>query len=362
MIGLGCLVAGAELLVKGAAAIATRLGEQPVVIGLTVVAFGTSAPELAVSVGSAISGNSDVAFGNVVGSNIVNILLILGASAVVGGLAVSQRIVRIDVPLLVGVSFVALLMSLDNRIGRVDGAILFSGVIANTWWLIRASRRETADISQEYAVVIDSFESAVADRPIHVQVALVVGGLVVLVIGSQLLVSSATDVAESLGVSDLVIGLTIVAIGTSLPEFATSIMAAIRGQRDIAVGNVIGSNLFNLMCVLGLTGIVSPDGVNVGDSSLRLDFPVMVAATIVLVPIMWNGFQIRRWEGIVLAAFYVVYIAYLVLDEGDSVVADVVAPAALIVTPLVLMTFAVAGYQGWRRHTSMVGSSEDSRS
>jgi len=359
VIGLGCLVAGAELLVRGAAAIATRLGVQPVVIGLTVVAFGTSAPELAVSVGSAISGNSDVAFGNVAGSNIVNILLVLGASAVVGGLAVSQRIVRIDVPLLVGVSIVALLMSLDNRIGRVDGVILFSGVIAYTWWLIRASRREIADISQEYAVAIESVEGAVVERPILLQIALVVVGLVVLVVGSQLLVNSATDIAESLGVSDLVIGLTVVAIGTSLPELATSILAAFRGQRDIAVGNVVGSCLFNLMGVLGLTGIVSPDGVNVGDSSLSLDFPVMIAATIVLVPIMWNGFQIKRWAGLVLAAFYVVYIAFLVLDEGDSTAADIVAPAALIAATLVLMTFAVTGYQGWRRHTAMVHSAED---
>ena len=140
VIGVMCLVAGAELLVKGAAAIATKLGVQPVVIGLTVVAFGTSAPELAVSVGAGFSGNADVAFGNVAGSNIVNILLILGASAVVGGLAVSQRIVRIDVPLLIGVSVVALLMSLDNRIGRIDGVILFAAVIAYTWWLIRASK------------------------------------------------------------------------------------------------------------------------------------------------------------------------------------------------------------------------------
>lgn len=349
IIGLGCLVAGAEVLVKGAAAIATRLGVQPVVIGLTVVAFGTSAPELAVSVGSGISGNSDVALGNVAGSNIANILLILGASAFVGGLAVSQRIVRIDVPLLVGVSFTALLMSLDNRIGRVDGVILFSGIVAYTWWLIRASRREAADVVQEYEAAIESVEGAVVEGSILVQIALVIGGLVLLVIGSQLLVDSATDIAESLGVSELVIGLTVVAIGTSLPEFATSMLAAFRGHRDIAVGNVIGSNLFNLMCVLGLAGIVSPDGVNVGEASLRVDFPVMIAATIVLVPIIWNGFQIKRWEGLVLALFYVAYIAYLVLDEGGSAAAGVVAPAALIATPLVFMTFAITGYQGRKR-------------
>jgi len=284
-----------------------------VVIGLTVVAFGTSAPELAVSVSAAFGGNADVAFGNVVGSNIGNILLILGASAVVGGLAVQQRIIRFDIPLLIVVSVVALVMSLDNNISRVDGVILFSGVIAYVAWLVRETRAERADIADEYAQSVDSLEGASAERPIWFNAALVVVGLIVLVIGSQLLVNAATDIAESAGISDLVIGLTVVAIGTSLPELATSILAALRGQRDIAVGNVIGSNLFNLMSVLGLTAVVSSDGIPVSDASLRLDFPVMLAATVVLVPIVWNGFRIRRWEGLVLIGFYVAYVAYLVL-------------------------------------------------
>ncbi len=350
VIGLVCLVGGAELLVKGAATIATRLGIAPVVIGLTVVAFGTSAPELAVSVSAALGGNADVALGNVVGSNVGNILLILGASAVVGGLAVQQRIIRFDIPLLVAVSVIALLMSLDNNIGRLDGGILFAGVVLYSGWLIRQARRERGDVVAEYTESVEDLEGAAVERPLWFNVALVVAGLIVLVVGSQLLVNSATDIAEAAGISDLVIGLTVVAIGTSLPELATSIMAAIRGQRDIAVGNVIGSNLFNLMSVLGLTSIVSSDGIPVSDVSLRLDFPVMLAATIVLVPIVWNGFEIKRWEGFVLIAFYLVYVAYLVLDASDSSAARVVGPAALIVAPLVAMTFAVTGYQGWRRH------------
>ena len=313
VVGIACLVGGAELLVKGAATIASKFGIAPVVIGLTVVAFGTSAPELAVSVSAAFGGNADVAFGNVVGSNIGNILLILGASAVVGGLAVQQRIIRFDIPLLIVVSVVALVMSLDNNISRVDGVILFSGVIAYVAWLVRETRAERADIADEYAQSVDSLEGASAERPIWINAALVVVGLIVLVIGSQLLVNASTDIAESAGISDLVIGLTVVAIGTSLPELATSILAALRGQRDIAVGNVIGSNLFNLMSVLGLTAVVSSDGIPVSDASLRLDFPVMLAATVVLVPIVWNGFRIRRWEGLVLIGFYVAYVAYLVL-------------------------------------------------
>lgn len=350
VVGIVCLVGGAELLVRGAATIASKLGIAPVVIGLTVVAFGTSAPELAVSVSAALGGDADVAFGNVVGSNIGNILLILGASAVVGGLAVQQRIIRFDIPLLIVVSVVALLMSLDNEIGRLDGVILFAGVIAYVAWLVREARGERSDVVDEYTESVETLEGVAIERPLWFNLALVAAGLTVLVIGSQLLVNGATDIAESAGVSDLVIGLTVVAIGTSLPELATSILAAVRGQRDIAVGNVIGSNLFNLMSVLGLTSIVSSDGIPVSDVSLRLDFPVMLAATVVLVPIVWNGFQIKRWEGFVLIAFYTAYVAYLVLDASDSAAADVVGPATLIVAPLVAMTFAVTGFQGWRRH------------
>jgi len=316
VVGITCLVAGAELLVKGAATIASSFGIAPVVIGLTVVAFGTSAPELAVSVSAAFGGNADVAFGNVVGSNIGNILLILGASAVVGGLAVQQRIIRFDIPLLILVSVVAMVMSLDNTISRVDGVILFGGIVAYVAWLVRETRAERPDIVEEYTESVTALEGAAVERPIWFNAALVIVGLTVLIVGSQLLVNAATDIAETAGISDLVIGLTVVAIGTSLPELATSILAAVRGQRDIAVGNVIGSNLFNLMSVLGLTSIVSSDGIPVSDSSLRLDFPVMLAATVVLVPIVWNGSRIRRWEGLVLMGFYAVYVVYLVSDAG----------------------------------------------
>lgn len=356
LVGLVCLVAGAELLVRGAASIATRLGIAPVIIGLTVVAFGTSAPELAVSVSAGIGGNGDVAFGNVAGSNIVNILLILGGSAVIGTLAVTQRIIRIDIPLLIGASLVALVLSLDNEIGRLDGVVLFAGIVAYTWWLIRAARNERAEVLDEYDEAVDELEVEVVDKPLPVQVGLVVVGLVILVAGSQLLVASATDIAEDLGVSDLVIGLTVVAVGTSLPELATSFLASFRGQRDIAVGNVVGSNLFNLMCVLGLTGIVTPDPIPVADSSLQVDFPVMVAATIVLVPIIWKGFEIRRWEGLVLMAFYAVYVTFLILDAGESEAVDVVGPLALVVTPLVLLGFTLAALQARRRRHPAVGA------
>ena len=348
--GLVCLVAGAELLVRGAASIATRLGIAPVIIGLTVVAFGTSAPELAVSVSAGFRDSGDVAFGTVAGSNIVNILLILGGSAVVGTLAVTQRIIRIDIPLLIGASLLALALSLDNQIGRLDGVLLFAGIVAYTGWLIRSARNERAEVLEEYDEAVEELEVEVVDQPLPVQVGLVLVGLVVLVAGSQLLVGSATDIAEDLGVSDLVIGLTVVAVGTSLPELATSLLAALRGQRDIAVGNVVGSNLFNLLCVLGLTGIVSPSPSPVADSSLQVDIPVMLAATVVLVPIIWKGFVIQRWEGLVLMAFYALYVTFLVLDAGDSEAVDVVGPLALVVTPLVVLGFTLAGLQARRLH------------
>lgn len=350
VIGLAALVGGAELLVRGAAAIASRLGISPIVIGLTVVAFGTSAPELAVSVNASLGGSSDVALGNVVGSNIVNILLILGLSATVGALAVTQRIIRLDVPILIVVSLVVLMMSLDNSVGRIDGAILVTGAITYTWWLVKTSRSESKAITEEYQEAIDILDEDVVKLPLLTQILLVLGGLVILVIGSQLLVNSATEIAESFGVSELVIGLTIVAIGTSLPELATSVMASIRGERDIAVGNVIGSNLFNIMLVLGTSSVVSSDGVPVQDSALRLDMPVMIGATLALLPICWNGFQIKRWEGFVLSGFYVLYVLYLLLDSNDHSATSVVGPSVFLVASLALLGFSVTGYQGWRRH------------
>lgn len=219
--------------------------------------------------------------------------------------------------------------------------MLFSGIIAYTWWLIRTGRNEGEEVLDEYADAVEELEVEVIDRPMPVQVGLVVLGLVILVAGSQFLVGSATDIATEIGVSDLVIGLTVVAVGTSLPELATSFLASYRGQRDIAVGNVVGSNLFNLMCVLGLTGLVAPDPVPVADSS-----------TVVLLPIVWKGFRIQRWEGLVLAAFYVVYVTFLILDSGDSQAVDVVGPIALVVTPLVLLGFTLAALQARRQRES----------
>jgi cation:H+ antiporter len=350
VIGIVGLVAGAELLVRSAASIATRFGIAPVIVGLTVVAFGTSAPELAVSVNAAFAGTSDMALGNVVGSSTANVLFILGASAAVGGLAVTQRIIRIDIPLMLAVSILVFILGLNGMIGRLEGVILFSGIVAYTIWLIRGARRESSEVLGEYSESIEDLEDEIIQQPLLVLAGIMLAGLAILVVGSQLLVNSASDIAASFGVSDLVIGLTVVAVGTSLPELATSVMAAFRGQRDIAVGNVVGSNLFNILSVLGLSSIVAPNGISVSSEALRFDIPVMIVTAFVLIPICWNGFMIKRWEGIVMFAFYVGYVAYLVLEANESTSADFMQAAAFFVIPLVLITVCVTGYQGWRRH------------
>ncbi len=355
VVGLVGLVAGAEGLVRGASALAVRLGLSPVVIGLTVVAFGTSTPEMAVSVSSAVHDRVDLALGNVVGSNISNILLILGASATVGGtLAVHQKLVRADVPIMIAVSFVVLLFALDHRIGRIEGTVLFAGIIGYTTWTVREARRETAADRATGEAVEEEYEAAleigeVAQQPWWRDLALLVGGLGILIGGAQLLVGAATDMAEALGVSELVIGLTVVAVGTSLPELATSLVAAVRGQRDIAVGNVVGSNIFNLLAVLGPTAMVAGSGVPVPNSSLTLDLPVMVVAALACLPVFVNGFELRRWEGVVFVGFYVLYVVYLVLDATGNGASNLVGALALFVAPLTVLTFSVVGWRAWRR-------------
>lgn len=351
IVGVILLVFGAEWLVKGASSIATKLGVAPIVVGLTVVAFGTSAPELAVSVSGAISGNADVALGNVVGSNTFNILMILGLSAAVSGLSINQRLLRFDIPVLVLITVVVYLLALNGSVGRLEGVVLFVGVLVYIGWLLRgATKTESSEVQSEYQSAVEEVEGSTFSMSLTFQIGLVVVGLSLLVVGSQLLVNSATEIASALGVSDLVIGLTVVAAGTSLPELATSVMAAIRGQRDIAVGNAVGSNIFNLLSVLGASAAISSNGISVNDEVIRLDYPVMLAATVLLLPICWNGFMVKRWEGAVLVAFYVAYVAYLVMEAGDSSAPELYRTAMLIIVPLVMIVYGAAGFQGWREH------------
>lgn len=315
--GLVLLVLGGDWLVRGASSLAMSIGITPLVVGLTVVAFGTSAPELAVSVQASIGGQPDLAIGNIIGSNISNILLILGLSAVVAPLFVSQQLIRLDVPLMIGVSIVAYGLSLDGRVSTLDGWLLFVALIAYTVFAIRKSRKETRRIHEQYEREFgEKPEEAKHSTPARdlLFIAVGIGGLVV---GSRLLVTSAVEVARYFGVSELIIGLTIVAIGTSLPELATSVVAAMKGERDIAVGNVVGSNLFNILSVLGMTAVVVPLGVKVPQAALTFDFPVMIAVSLACLPVFFVGSSINRWEGTLFLFYYGAYTSYLILKAAE---------------------------------------------
>lgn len=342
VVGVAALVVGAEALVRGAARLAARTGLSPVVIGLTVVAFGTSAPELAVSLDAAFRGNAELAVGNVVGSNIANVLLVLGLSAAIGGgLVVAQRIVRIDVPIMVGVSILVLLFGLDNRLARWEGVVFVVLLVVYVAWTVVSTKRSTKP------AVIDEYDEALNAELLRESSPLadggyVIAGLVLLVAGSTALVEAATDIATELGVSQLVIGLTVVAIGTSLPEIATSVLAAVRGQRDLAVGNAVGSNLFNILAVLGLTATLSPSSISIPDASLAIDLPVMIAVAIACLPIFANGYSLLRWEGALFLAYYGAYLSWLVLDSTDHGVKNDYAVGVLgFVLPLSVITAIV---------------------
>jgi cation:H+ antiporter len=355
VVGVAALVVGAEALVRGAARLAARTGLSPVVIGLTVVAFGTSAPELAVSLGAAIRDEADLAVGNVVGSNIANVLLVLGLAAVAGGgLVVAQRIVRIDVPLMVVLSIAVFVLGYDGELERWEGiAFVIALVVYITWTVVSTRRSDEAAIVDEYdeALNVEKLResSAVGD------VGFVLAGLVLLVIGSTALVEAATDIASALGVSQLVIGLTVVAVGTSLPEIATSVLAAARGQRDLAVGNAVGSNLFNILAVLGITAAVSPSSIPISSGALALDIPVMIAVAVACLPIFWNGYALMRWEGWIFLIYYGAYITWLVLDSSNHALRDGYAVAILgFVLPLTVLTFVVIAARQRRSGHSFV--------
>ena len=302
--GLLCLIAGAEVLVRGASRIAAFLGMQPLVIGLTVVAFGTSSPELAVSIKSALSGDASLAVGNVVGSNIFNVLFILGISAVIIPLSVSQKLIRIEIPLMIGISVLTWLFAFSGVLSQVEAAVLFGCLVLYLWFLIWEAKREKP--SEQF----DSF--AVPEAPGIGQWVLnslfVVGGLALLVFGSRLFVDSSVEIARAFGVSELVIGLTIVAAGTSMPEVVTSIIAAVKGERDIAVGNVVGSNIFNLLAVLGISGMVAADGLSVMNAA--------IAVALLCLPVFFSGKQISRGEGWLFLVLYILYTGWLIISAS----------------------------------------------
>ena len=342
--GLVALVAGASSLVRGASKLALSVGISPLVVGLTIVAFGTSAPEMAVTVGAVLEGQNDIAVGNVIGSNIFNVLFILGLSALIVPLVVNSQLIRQEVPIMIGASLLVLALGLDGAISWLEGGLLFGLLLGYTGFLVIQSRRATKAESAEFDAELQPAAASDWDGKLPVQIVLIVIGLVLLVLGSGWLVDSSIAFARAFGVSELIIGLTIVAAGTSMPEVATSITAAIKGERDIAVGNVVGSNTFNLLGVLGLGGMVSfgSAGLIFSEAVLAFDIWVMLAVALACLPVFISGREIARWEGAVFVGYYVAYVAYLIMAAQQHAALEGFSMVMMgFVVPLTIVTLVV---------------------
>lgn len=302
LIGFTCLIFGAEGLVRGGRSIGVRLGLTPLFIGLTIVACGTSAPELVVSISAALQGKGDISVANVVGSNIFNIALILGVTALIAPIRVSVSVIRTDIPIMIGVTMIAFWLIRGVTIGRLAGFFLAAGLvlyIALTYYLtIRVSSASIRAHEEEPT----SSGSWLKD------IAFILSGIALMVVGSNLLVNAVSLIARVVGVSEAVIGLTVIASGTSLPELATSVVAALRRQPDIAVGNVVGSNIFNILGILGVSSLITPLAAP-GISSV--DITAMMLAAVTLLPLAWTGMIVQRWEGVLLLTGYGVYLWWL---------------------------------------------------
>ncbi|WP_181298285.1 calcium/sodium antiporter [Pseudomonas sp. Q2-TVG4-2] len=347
--GLVLLVVGAEALVRGAAKLAARFGISPLIIGLTVVAFGTSAPETAVSIQASMNGNGDIAVGNVIGSNIANILLILGLSALVAPLLVSRQLVRLDVPVMIGAGLLTVALAWNGNVSRLDGCILLTLLLLYTLFLVIASQRDKQRAQKDEFNIEYGPEDRAKPFGWAIQLLLVLLGLGLLVLGSNLLIEGAVALARALGLSELVIGLTVIAVGTSMPELATSLLAVYRGERDIAVGNVVGSCIFNLLLVLGAGALVSSDGLSISPNALAFDLPVMLAVFAACLPIFFSGYRINRWEGTMFLGYYFAYTLYLVMFSTGLPAINLLRHAMTwYVLPLTVVTLLVIFLRAWK--------------
>ena len=326
--GVLLLLAGAEGLVRGASALALRLGITPLVVGLTVVAIGTSSPELVVSLQAALAGQGGVAIGSVVGSNVANLALIVGLSASISPMFVDRNLVQRDMPVMLVSMVLLVVFLLDGELSRIEGAVLFAGAVGYTFASIRSSRKETRAEQRQAAdalaqALVEADPEAVANAeavveavsetdvraPVWRNLLFVIGGVALLVYGAELLLSGAVALATDLGVSEAVIGLTLVALGTSLPELATTVVAALRGQGEIALGNALGSNIFNVFGVLGPTALVHPIvSADIGPDVLG----IMIGVALLTLVFLTTGGKTRRWEGAVLIGTYVAYLWWIV--------------------------------------------------
>jgi cation:H+ antiporter len=301
LVGLVLLAAGAEGLVRGSVSVAFRMGMSPLVIGLTIVAFGTGSPELMVSIESAIRGSSELALGNVVGSNISNIALILGLSSLVRPIRVRAEIIKRDIPIMILVTSFFFILIRDWVIDRIEAILLIMGSIVYTYIAYLVARRnENLNIEEEFKDVVPNHP-----RKVWKDIIFIIAGLLTLLVGAKLLLSGVVAIATKMGINQVIIGLTVVAVGTSLPELATSVVAAIKDEGDIAIGNVVGSNILNVLCFLGIAAIIQP----ISAQNLRgLDLIVMLGSSVLILPLMRRGFVLNRWEGALLLIGYIIYI------------------------------------------------------
>jgi len=349
IIGLVTLIIGAEVLVRGASRLAAIFGVSPLVIGLTIVAFGTSSPELAVSVQSALAGQADISIGNVIGSNIFNIFFILGIAALIRPIKIAEQLIRLDAPIMVGVSIFALLLALDGWLSRTEGLILIGLLIVYIVFTLWASKKENKEVQDEYAEEYASKETK-GWKSITKNLFFVVAGLAMLYFGSNWLVEAAIIIARTFGVSELVIGLTIVAAGTSMPEVATSIVAAMKGEGDISAGNVIGSNIFNILGVLGVAAATTPESIPVAANILRFDLPIAIFAAVVTIPVFIVDNYISRFDGLIFFSYFVFYNVLVVMRALSNPSVPMFEAFLTAYIPLTFFIFvALAARYLWRR-------------
>lgn len=353
VVALAAMVLGAELLVRGASQLAVMVGVSQLVIGLTIVSFGTSAPEFLVSIKGALTNHSDLIVGNCIGSNIFNLLFIIGACAVVAPLVVTSQLIRLDVPIMIGSHLLFLLLSFNGIIGRYDALLLLTSFALYYGFVVRKSLQKNSSMTDSNRNASGDVKPNSTLPAIIKQIGLITVGLILCIQGAEWMVDNAVTLARILGISELVIGLTIVSAGTSLPEVATSIVATIRGQRDIAIGNVIGSCIFNILGVIGLASLIAPEGITIAPSVLRFDLPVAIVASIACLPVFFTEYKISRWEGCVFLLYYTAYITYLLLEAQQHEVLPMFSMAMLWFTiPLTLLTLLVIAYRTMRSNQS----------
>ncbi|WOE82594.1 calcium/sodium antiporter [Pseudomonas protegens] len=341
--GLVMLIAGAELLVRAAVRLSARLHVRPLIMGLSIVAFGSSAPQMAISLQATLADNTDIAVGSVIGSSIFNILVILGLSALIIPLRVSRQLVRLDIPLMIGASLLVFILAYNERLTPSDGVILLAALVLYLLLLLRQSRH-----SARHHLPAPAGQRGSAPRFSSMLMVLV--GLGLLVFAGHLLLGAAVTVADDLGLSERVMGLTVIAVSTSLPQLATSLLAALRGQRDIAVGNVIGSNLFNLLGVLGFTALVAPTPLSVSPNALDFDLPVMLGVAVLCLPVFYSGYRVTRAEGLLFLGLYLAYGLHVVsFTTGMPLASKLEHLMLFFVLPALVAFLLFSSLRAWRR-------------